>query len=99
LDAGIKRLSNLNIILAILLLVMILILGSTVEILQTYVQNSGAYLSDLIYKTFNLYAYEKRDSWVGGWTLLYWGWWVSWAPFVGMFIARISRGRTIREFM
>lgn len=99
LDAGIKRLSNLNIILAIVLLVMILILGSTVELLQTYVQNSGAYLSDLIYKTFNLYAYEKRDSWVGGWTLLYWGWWVSWAPFVGMFIARISRGRTIREFM
>jgi choline/glycine/proline betaine transport protein len=67
--------------------------------MKTYVQNTGAYLSDIIYKTFNMYAYEKKDSWLGGWTLLYWGWWISWAPFVGMFIARISRGRTIREFM
>ena len=99
LDGGIKKLSNLNMILAIVLLLSILLLGPTVDLLQSYVQNTGAYLSDIIYKTFNLYAYEKKESWIGGWTLLYWGWWVSWAPFVGMFIARISRGRTIREFL
>ena len=99
LDKGIKRLSNLNMILAVSLLVFVLLFGETVLILKSYVQNTGAYLSDLIHKTFNLYAYEKKEDWVGGWTLLYWGWWVSWAPFVGMFIARISRGRTIRSFM
>ena len=49
-------------------------------------------------KTFNLYVYNPTD-WLGGWTILYWGWWISWAPFVGIFIARISRGRTIREFL
>ncbi len=99
LDGGIKKLSNINVALAIILLCFVLILGSTVDLLQAYVQNTGAYLSDIIYKTFNLYAYDKKDSWIGGWTLLYWGWWVSWSPFVGMFIARISKGRTIREFM
>jgi choline/glycine/proline betaine transport protein len=99
LDGGIKRLSNLNMILAVSLLIFILLFGETVFIFKSYIQNTGAYLSDIVYKTFNLYAYEKKEEWVGGWTLLYWGWWVSWAPFVGMFIARISRGRTIRQFM
>jgi choline/glycine/proline betaine transport protein len=99
LDGGIKRLSNINMILAVILLISVLLLGPTVELLKSFVQNMGAYASDLTFKTFNLYTYEKKESWIGGWTLLYWGWWVSWAPFVGMFIARISRGRTIREFM
>ncbi len=99
LDGGIKKLSNINLGLAALLLVAVLLLGDTVDILQSYIQNTGAYLSDIIHKTFNLYAYEKKESWIGGWTLLYWGWWISWSPFVGMFIARISKGRTIREFM
>ena len=99
LDGGIKKLSNINIILAVTLLVSVLLLGNTSDLLQTYVQNTGAYLSDIIYKTFNLYAYDKKDKWIGGWTLLYWGWWISWSPFVGMFIARISKGRTLREFM
>lgn len=99
LDGGIKKLSNANIILAVLLLLAVLILGDTGELMRSYVQNTGAYLSDLMYKTFNLYAYERKDKWLGGWTLLYWGWWISWSPFVGMFIARISRGRTIREFL
>jgi choline/glycine/proline betaine transport protein len=62
------------------------------------VQNTGSYLSDIVDKTFNLYAYEPND-WIGGWTLFYWGWWLAWSPFVGLFIARISRGRTIREFV
>ena len=99
LDGGIKKLSQINVILAVFLMGAILFLGSTVDIMQAYVQNTGAYLSDIIYKTFNMYAYDKKDSWIGGWTLLYWGWWVSWSPFVGMFIARISKGRSIREFM
>ncbi|NQZ00818.1 MAG: BCCT family transporter [Bdellovibrionales bacterium] len=99
LDKGIKRLSYVNVILASLLLVFVLFAGSTIDLLQAYVQNTGAYLSDIVYKTFNLYTYQKKQAWIGGWTLLYWGWWVSWAPFVGIFIARISRGRTIREFM
>ncbi|MGL6159659.1 BCCT family transporter [Microbulbifer sp.] len=98
LDLGIKRLSQLNMGLAILLLMMVLLLGSTVYLLQTFVQNFGSYLSVLVSRTFNLYAYAPTD-WLGGWTILYWGWWMSWSPFVGLFIARISRGRTIREFI
>ncbi|MFT7246333.1 MAG: choline/glycine/proline betaine transport protein, partial [Candidatus Azotimanducaceae bacterium] len=98
LDAGIKRLSELNIALAVLLLILVLAIGPTVYLLQTFVQNTGYYLSELVAKTFNLYAYNPTD-WIGGWTIFYWGWWLSWAPFVGLFIARISRGRTIREFV
>ncbi|MGI9327897.1 MAG: BCCT family transporter [Pseudomonadales bacterium] len=98
LDAGIKRLSELNIILAVLLLLGILILGPKVHLLQMFLQNTGEYISGLVGKTFNLYAYEPTE-WLGGWTIFYWGWWISWAPFVGLFIARISRGRTLREFV
>lgn len=98
LDTGVRRLSELNIILAISLMLFVLLLGPTVFLIQAYVENTGAYLSEIVGKTFNLYAYEKTD-WLGGWTLLYWGWWLSWSPFVGMFIARVSRGRTIREFI
>ena len=98
LDAGIKRLSELNMGLAVILLVGVLIAGPTVLLLQMLMQNIGGYLSDLVTKTFNLYAYNPTD-WLGGWTIFYWGWWLSWSPFVGLFIARISRGRTIREFV
>ncbi|NCC40983.1 MAG: BCCT family transporter, partial [Gammaproteobacteria bacterium] len=98
LDSGIRRISELNMILAAGLLAFVLIAGPTVFLLQTLVQNTGMYLSSLFEMTFNLYAYEPTD-WIGGWTLFYWGWWIAWAPFVGMFIARISRGRTIREFV
>ncbi|MCQ9618093.1 choline BCCT transporter BetT [Paenalcaligenes niemegkensis] len=98
LDRGIKILSQLNLGFAVLLLLFVLILGPTVFLLQAFVQNTGSYLADIVSKTFNLYAYEPND-WIGGWTLFYWGWWISWSPFVGLFIARISRGRTIREFV
>ncbi|KAB0495769.1 choline BCCT transporter BetT [Pseudomonas vancouverensis] len=98
LDKGIRILSEINLGLAVILMTFVLLLGPTVFLLQAYVQNTGAYLSDIVNKTFNLYAYEPTD-WIGGWTLLYWGWWLSWSPFVGLFIARISRGRTIREFV
>ncbi|OLU20526.1 MULTISPECIES: choline BCCT transporter BetT [unclassified Pseudomonas] len=98
LDKGIRRLSELNMLLAVGLLLIVLVLGPTVFIMQTFVQNTGGYLSEIVSKTFNLYAYEPTD-WIGGWTLFYWGWWLSWSPFVGLFIARISRGRTIRQFI
>jgi len=98
LDKGIRILSEANMVLAVILLLFVLVAGPTVFLLQTFVQNTGAYLSDIVNKTFNLYAYEPSD-WIGGWTLFYWGWWIAWSPFVGLFIARISRGRTIREFV
>ena len=98
LDAGIRRLSELNLLLALVLLVFVLVAGPTVNILSSFVQNIGMYLSGFVDMTFKLYAYEPND-WIGNWTLFYWAWWVSWSPFVGMFIARISRGRTIREFI
>jgi choline/glycine/proline betaine transport protein len=98
LDKGIKRLSQLNMIMAVALLVFVLVAGPSLFLLQALVQNTGAYLSDIVHNTFNLFAYQKTD-WLGGWTIFYWAWWLSWSPFVGMFIARISRGRTIREFL
>lgn len=98
LDRGIRILSETNLALAVALLLFVFVLGPTVFVLQTFVQNTGSYLSELVDKTFNLYAYEPNE-WIGGWTLFYWGWWIAWSPFVGLFIARISRGRTIREFV
>ena len=98
LDKGVRRLSEMNMLLAVLLLVFVLLAGPTVHLLQALVQNTGMYVSNLFSMTFNLYAYEPT-GWLGGWTLFYWGWWISWSPFVGMFIARISRGRTVREFV
>lgn len=97
LDKGIKILSEINLVLAVLLLLFVLVAGNTIFLLQAYVQNVGDYASNLLKSTFNLFAYQKTD-WIGGWTILYWAWWISWSPFVGLFIARISRGRTIREF-
>ncbi|WP_374295431.1 BCCT family transporter [Sphingomonas sp.] len=98
LDSGIKRLSEINIALAVLLLVFVLVAGSTVFLLQAFVQNVGSYLSEVVRRTLRTYAY-RPNPWLGEWTLFYWGWWIAWSPFVGMFIARISRGRTIREFV
>lgn len=98
LDAGIRRISELNMLLALLLLSFVLFAGPTASLLGGFVQNVGNYLSNVVFLTFNIYAYEPNE-WMGDWTLFYWGWWISWSPFVGMFIARISRGRTIREFI
>ncbi|MDC0534948.1 BCCT family transporter [Francisellaceae bacterium] len=99
LDKGIKVLSNFNIIIALFLLLFVLLFGDTTGLLRSFVQNTGNYLSSIVQKTFNLYAYEHKQGWLSGWTLFYWGWWIAWSPFVGMFIARVSKGRTIREFM
>ena len=99
LDKGIKNLSNFNLALATLLMLFLLFTGPTIWLLKTFVQDTGTYFNEVISKTFNLYAYQQTGDWVGNWTLFYWGWWISWCPFVGMFIAKVSRGRTIREFM
>ncbi|OZI46051.1 choline transporter [Bordetella genomosp. 5] len=98
LDKGIRYLSEGNMLLAVLLLTFVAVVGPTIFLLQTFVENIGVYLSGLVSRTFNLYAYNPTD-WIGGWTLFYWGWWIAWSPFVGVFIARISRGRTIRQFV
>ena len=98
LDVGIRRLSELNLLLAVVLVLFVLIAGPTLFLFKAVVQNTGAYLSDVVYRSFNLYAYDPK-GWIGGWTIFYWAWWIAWSPFVGMFIARISRGRTIREFV
>ena len=98
LDNGIRRLSEFIILVSVGLMLLILILGPTRFLLQALVENIGLYLHAFVARTFHISAYEPTD-WMGKWTLFYWGWWISWSPFVGMFIARISRGRTIREFL
>lgn len=98
LDKGVRRLSELNLVLAVLLMLFVLVVGPTGFLLKALVQNFGLYLDHFFVRTFNLYAYEPR-GWMANWTLFYWAWWIAWSPFVGMFIARISRGRTVREFV
>lgn len=97
-DRGIKKLSEINLLVAILLMLFVLVVGPTSTLLRDFVQNIGLYLDSVLLRTFNIYAYEPTP-WVDNWTLFYWAWWISWSPFVGMFIARISRGRTVREFV
>ena len=98
LDKGVRRLSELNLSLALLLVLFVLIVGPTLYVIKALVQNTGMYLDAIVPRSFTMYAYEPTE-WLNEWTLFYWGWWISWSPFVGMFIARISRGRTIREFV
>lgn len=98
LDKGVRRLSELNLILAVGLMLFVLIAGPTGFLAKALVQNFGLYLDHFFVRTFTLYAYEPR-AWMADWTLFYWAWWIAWSPFVGMFIARISRGRTVKEFI
>ncbi|MFS0704571.1 BCCT family transporter [Cellulomonas sp. 179-A 9B4 NHS] len=101
LDRGLKWLSNANVSLAGVFLVALLLLGPTLFLLREFVQSIGVYLANVLPMTFNVSAYagEQGEAWQAAWTTFYWGWWISWAPFVGTFIARISRGRTVREFV
>ncbi len=99
LDGGIKRLSSLNIFLSFVFLLFILIVGPTLFIFDTFVQSYGAYVRDLVSWGTWAEAWTADGTWQNSWTIFYWAWWVSWAPFVGVFVARISRGRTIREFL
>lgn len=95
---GIKWLSNINLTLAALLTLTVFVLGPTVAIIDTFTSTLGSYVSEFVRMSLRMTPF--RDSrWVSGWTVFYWAWWVSWSPFVGLFIARVSRGRTIREFV
>ena len=98
LDKGVRVLSEFNMRLGLFFLVMMLVIGPTVFLLDGFIQNTGAYLQDMIRLGTWTEAYTGTD-WQNNWTVFYWAWWISWSPFVGMFIARVSRGRTIREFV
>lgn len=97
LDGGVRILSNINIAIAVGLLIFVVIAGPTVAILTGFLSNSVAYVADT--PKFSQFVGRSDESWFHGWTIFYWAWWISWSPFVGMFIARVSRGRTIREFL
>jgi len=97
-EKGIKYLSNFNIGVAVLLAITVFVLGPTVAIIDTFSNTLGSYLTDIV--RMSLRSTPFRDSeWVGNWTIFYWAWWISWSPFVGAFIARVSYGRTVREFV
>lgn len=100
LSKGIQYLSNVNMILAGLLLIGVLIVGPTMLILNMMTSGAGAYLQSFLFNAFDVAALnDQKNTWMANWTLYYWGWWISWSPFVGIFIARVSKGRTIREFI
>nr|WP_221287079.1 BCCT family transporter [Cellulomonas hominis] len=101
LDRGLKWLSNINVVFAGVLLLAVLALGPTLFLLREFVQSLGVYLASVVPMMFNVSAYAgaEGEAWQASWTTFYWGWWISWSPFVGVFIARISRGRTVREFV
>jgi choline/glycine/proline betaine transport protein len=101
LDRGLKWLSNINVSFAGVLMVAVLVLGPTLFLLREFVQSIGAYLANVVPMMFNVSAYAgaEGEAWQASWTTFYWGWWISWSPFVGVFIARISRGRTVRQFV
>ncbi len=97
-DKGVKFLSEMNMRIAILLLTLVVFLGPTIFILKSFIQNSGDYAGNL----FSLSTWTESylsSQWQNSWTIFYWAWWIAWSPFVGMFIARISKGRTIKEFV
>ncbi|MBP9516835.1 BCCT family transporter [Veillonella sp.] len=97
---GVKIISEINVVLALLFMLFVLFAGPTLHILQAFVDNFGYYLAHIVTTGFDTYAYEPQNQeWFNNWTVLFWAWWLSWTPFVGLFIARISKGRTIREFI
>lgn len=100
LNKGIKYLSNTNMVLAVILLILVLVLGPTLLILNMFTETFGNYFQNLISLSFQSAPLDAENrSWLNDWTIFYWAWWISWAPFVSMFIARVSKGRTIREFL
>ncbi len=100
-EKGIRRLSEFNMLLALALLLFVLFQGHTLQLLDMAVNNAGDYLSSFVAKSFDTYAFagEAANEWKMWWTIFFWGWWIAWTPFVGLFLARISRGRTIRQFV
>ena len=98
LDKGISRLSRFNILLAIIFMLFLFLAGPTVYLLNTFVTGVGSYLQNLPFMSLWISSGEGAE-WQSDWTLFYWAWWISWSPFVGVFVARISRGRTVKEFI
>ncbi len=99
-DKGVKLLSNINVVSVIVLLIFILILGPTVYLIGSFTEGLGNYINNFFNLTFGTHVYEEETlPWFYNWTILYWAWWISWSPYVGLFIAKISKGRTIREFI
>jgi choline/glycine/proline betaine transport protein len=96
---GIRRLSEFNMALAAALLLFVLLAGQTTFLLNALVTNVGDYLSNFVSLSLNTYAFDPPTDWLNAWTVFFWAWWIAWGPFVGVFLARISRGRTIREFV
>ncbi|ANU12553.1 glycine betaine uptake BCCT transporter [Planococcus halocryophilus] len=100
LSKGIKYLSNANMVLAIALLGAMIILGPTLLIMNMFTDTIGTYFQNIVQMSFRAAPIDGENrSWIDGWTIFYWAWWISWSPFVGVFIARVSRGRTIRQFL
>jgi BCCT family betaine/carnitine transporter len=97
LDGGVKILSNINMVIAGVLLFFVIFAGPTMAILETILVTSTSYIANVV-PLSNPFGRED-EAWMQGWTVFYWAWWISWSPFVGMFIARVSKGRTIREFI
>ena len=98
-DKGIKRLSEINVLLAIGLMLYILVTGRTAFLFDALVMNVGEYVSKFPGMTMDTYAFSGAQEWLNSWTLFFWAWWVAWAPFIGLFLARISRGRSLRQFV
>ena len=100
LSKGIKYLSNTNMILALILLALVFIIGPSLFILNLFTDTLGTYIQNIVQMSFRIAPVNAENrQWINNWTIFYWAWWISWAPFVGIFIARVSRGRTIREFL
>lgn len=97
-DKGVRMLSEWNIRIAAIFLIFLIVLGPTLFIFDSFTQNIGYYIQNVLSLAFWTESY-KQTEWQNSWTVFYWAWWISWSPFVGMFIARISRGRTVREFV
>ncbi|WP_405078095.1 choline transporter [Pectobacterium versatile] len=98
-NRGIRFLSELNVLLALGLILFLLFWGDTEFLLNALVLNVGDYINRFTGMTLNSFAFDRPTEWMNSWTLFFWAWWVAWAPFVGLFLARISRGRTIRQFV
>ncbi|WP_432221635.1 BCCT family transporter [Flavobacterium sp. TMP13] len=99
-DKGIKLLSNINVILVVCLLLFVLAVGPTVFLIGSFTEGLGNYINNFFNLTFATHVYDQETlPWFYDWTILYWAWWISWSPYVGLFIAKISKGRTIREFI
>lgn len=100
LSKGIQYLSNVNMILAVVLVLVVFILGPTILILNMFTDTIGGYIQNIMRMSFSISPLDtEHRSWINDWTIFYWAWWISWSPFVGIFIARVSKGRTIREFI